>query len=117
VNISVPAAGDQDGDGDPDNTDPQPTDGCVWGSGQVLANTTTAWRNADCDGDGVTNYKEVTGTDNNPSTTADTNPLDGCSYNAVDQVLVIQVLNGNYWIVIKMVIQMVQIQTLKYLQQ
>jgi hypothetical protein len=77
-----------DGDGDPDNTDPAPTDGCVWGPNQVLANTTTAWRNSDCDGDGVTNYKEVTGTDNNPATTADnTNPLDGCSYNAVDQVL------------------------------
>ncbi|MFD2239660.1 hypothetical protein ACFSMX_01275, partial [Flectobacillus roseus] len=79
---------DLDGDGDPDNTDPAPTDGCVWGPNQVLSSTTTAWRNSDCDGDGVTNYKEVTGTDNNPATTADnTNPLDGCSYNAVDQVL------------------------------
>ncbi|WP_455421166.1 Ig-like domain-containing protein [Flectobacillus roseus] len=88
VTISVPAAGDLDGDGDPDNTDPAPTDGCVWGPNQVLASTTTAWRNSDCDGDGVTNYKEVTGTDNNLATTADnTNPLDGCSYNAVDQVL------------------------------
>jgi hypothetical protein len=27
----------------------------------VLANTTTAWRNADCDGDGVKNYDEATG--------------------------------------------------------
>ncbi|MDI9875719.1 beta strand repeat-containing protein [Flectobacillus rivi] len=88
VTISVPTAGDLDGDGDPDNTDPAPTDGCVWGASQVLSSTTIAWRNSDCDGDGVTNYKEVTGTDNNPATTADnTNPLDGCSYNAVDQVL------------------------------
>jgi hypothetical protein len=57
------------------------------GNGQVLANTSTAWRNADCDGDGVTNYKEVTGTDNDPLTTSDnTDPNDGCSYNKVDQV-------------------------------
>jgi hypothetical protein len=79
---------DTDGDGDPDSTDPQPTNACVWSANQVLANTTTTWRNADCDGDGVTNYKEVTGTDNNPATVLDnTNPLDGCSYNAVDQIL------------------------------
>jgi hypothetical protein len=53
--------GDTDGDGDPDITDPQPTDPCAWGTGQVLANTTTAWRTADCDGDGVTNYKKQQG--------------------------------------------------------
>jgi hypothetical protein len=80
--------GDTDGDGDPDLTDPQPTDPCAWGTGQVLANTTTAWRTADCDGDGVTNYQEAVGTDNDPLTTADnTNPNDGCSYNKVDQVI------------------------------
>jgi hypothetical protein len=79
--------GDTDGDGDPDVTDPQPTNPCSWGTGQVLANTSTAWRDADCDGDGVTNYKEATGTDNDPLTTADnTDPNDGCSYNKVDQV-------------------------------
>ncbi|MDI9882623.1 hypothetical protein [Flectobacillus longus] len=63
--------------------------GCDYNpSNQVLANTSTTWRNSDCDGDGVTNYKEATGTDNNATTTGDnTNPLDGCSYNAVDQVL------------------------------
>jgi hypothetical protein len=55
VTISVPLAGDQDGDGDPDNTDPAQIIH-VYGVGQVLANTSTAWRNADCDGDGVTNY-------------------------------------------------------------
>ena len=88
VNISVPLAGDTDGDGDPNNTDPEPLNGCVWSNSQVLANTTTAWKNSDCDGDGVTNYKELTGTDDNLATTADnTDPLDGCSYNTVDQVL------------------------------
>ncbi|MDI9877658.1 Ig-like domain-containing protein, partial [Flectobacillus rivi] len=88
VNISVPLAGDTDGDGDPNNTDPEPLNGCVWSNNQVLANTTTAWKNSDCDGDGVTNYKELTGTDDNLATTADnTDPLDGCSYNTVDQVL------------------------------
>jgi hypothetical protein len=40
----------------------------VYGVGQVLANTTTTWRNADCDGDGVTNYAEATGADGNPAT-------------------------------------------------
>ncbi|MGX7690539.1 hypothetical protein ACWA1C_25465, partial [Flectobacillus roseus] len=63
ITVSI-APCDSDGDGDPDSTDPQPTNPCSWGSGQVLANTTTVWRNADCDGDGVTNYKEATGTDN-----------------------------------------------------
>jgi hypothetical protein len=29
------------------------------------------WRNADCDGDGVTNYAEATGPDGNPATIAD----------------------------------------------
>ncbi|MDI9882622.1 hypothetical protein, partial [Flectobacillus longus] len=80
--------GDTDGDGDPDVTDTQPTNPCVWSSAQVLANTSTTWRNADCDGDGVTNYKEATGTDNDPLTTADnTNPNDPCSYNKADQVI------------------------------
>ena len=79
---------DSDGDGDPDSTDPQPTNACVWSANQILANTSTTWRNADCDGDGVPNYKEVAGTDNNPATVLDnTNPLDGCSYNVADQVL------------------------------
>jgi hypothetical protein len=79
---------DTDGDGDLDTTDPAPNNPCVWSNNQVLANTTTTWRNADCDGDGVSNYKEATGTDNDPLTIADnTNPLDGCSYNDVDQVL------------------------------
>jgi len=65
------------------------SNGCSYNpSNQVLANTSSTWRNSDCDGDGVTNYKEATGTDNNAATTADnTNPLDGCSYNAVDQIL------------------------------
>jgi hypothetical protein len=79
---------DTDGDGDLDTTDPAPNDPCVWSNNQVLANTSLTWRNADCDGDGVSNYKEATGTDNDPLTIADnTNPLDGCSYNDVDQVL------------------------------
>jgi hypothetical protein len=52
---------DSDGDGDLDGTDPAPNDPCVWSVNQVLANTTTAWRNADCDGDGVKNYDEATG--------------------------------------------------------
>jgi hypothetical protein len=46
----------------------------------VLANTTTAWRNADCDGDGVKNYDEATG--RWKSTTADnTDPKSACSLN------------------------------------
>ncbi|MDI9880639.1 hypothetical protein [Flectobacillus longus] len=79
---------DTDGDGDVDDTDPAPNNPCIWSVNQVLANTTTTWRNADCDGDGVTNYKELTGTDDNLATSSDnTDPLDGCSYNNVDQLL------------------------------
>ncbi|MDI9872793.1 hypothetical protein, partial [Flectobacillus roseus] len=95
VTISVPAAGDQDGDGDPDNTDPQPTNSCVWGTGQVLANTSTTWRNADCDGDGVTNYNEATGADGNPATLADnTDPLSACSLN-LGQVTLVATSTGD----------------------
>jgi hypothetical protein len=36
---------------------------------QVLANTTTTWRNADCDGDGISNYAEKL---------AGTDPLNAC---------------------------------------
>jgi uncharacterized repeat protein (TIGR01451 family) len=95
VTISVPAAGDQDGDGDPDNTDPQPTNPCVWSTSQVLSSTTTAWRTADCDGDGVTNYDEATGTDGNPLTTSDnTNPLSACSLN-LGQVTLVATSTGD----------------------
>ncbi|NBB32057.1 hypothetical protein GVN22_27305, partial [Cellulophaga sp. BC115SP] len=95
VTISVPLAGDQDGDGDPDNTDPQPTNPCVWGIGQVLANTSTTWRSADCDGDGVTNYAEATGADGNPATIADnTNPLSACSLN-LSQVTLVATSTGD----------------------
>jgi hypothetical protein len=62
---------------------------------KVLSNTTTAWRNADCDGDGVTNYAEATGTDGNPSTTSDnTNPLSACSLN-LGQVTLVATSTGD----------------------
>ncbi len=80
---------DTDGDGDPDNTDPDPIDPCVYGPGQVLANATMLWRNSDCDGDGVTNWNEVAGIDGDPLTTGDnTDPLDPCSLNLVQVTLV-----------------------------
>ena len=48
-------SGDSDGDGDPNNTDPSPSNPCVFGSGQVLANATTTWNASDCDLDGNPN--------------------------------------------------------------
>ncbi len=47
--------GDSDGDGDPDATDPNPTNPCVYGSGQVLANASATWNASDCDLDGNPN--------------------------------------------------------------
>ena len=47
--------GDLDGDGDPDSSDPNPTNPCIYGTGQVLANVTTAWTALDCDLDGNPN--------------------------------------------------------------
>jgi hypothetical protein len=67
----------------------------VYGVQEVLANTTTAWRTADCDGDGVTNYDEATGTDGNPLTTSDnTNPLSACSLN-LGQVTLVATSTGD----------------------
>jgi hypothetical protein len=60
---------DTDGDGDLDTTDPAPNNPCIWSNNQVLANTTTTWRNADCDGDGISNYAEKL---------AGTDPLNAC---------------------------------------
>ncbi|NBB32143.1 hypothetical protein, partial [Cellulophaga sp. BC115SP] len=75
--------------------DPQPTNPCVWGIGQVLANTSTTWRTGDCDGDGVTNYAEATGADGNPATIADnTNPLSACSLN-LSQVTLVATSTGD----------------------
>ncbi len=90
VTIIVPPAGDDDGDGDPNNTDPEPNNPCVWGAWQVLADATPAWNNADCDGDGVTNLKEV---DPNETGSIDlvngTNPLEPCDFDLDDVTLVV----------------------------
>jgi hypothetical protein len=51
--------------------------------------------NADCDGDGVTNYAEATGADGNPATTADnTDPLSACSLN-LSQVTLVATSTGD----------------------
>jgi uncharacterized repeat protein (TIGR01451 family)/gliding motility-associated-like protein len=61
---------DDDGDGDPDSTDPDTNDPCVYGSGQNTANSDPVWDAIDCDGDGEDNGTEIAnGTD----------PSDPCS--------------------------------------
>ena len=52
---------DDDGDGDPNGTDPDDSDPCVYSSSQVASNADAAWAAADCDGDGTPN-----GTDTDP---------------------------------------------------
>jgi len=64
VTISVPASGDTDGDGVTDAQEAidgtDPADGCEYlATSQVYANTSTAWKAADCDNDGLTNGAEV----------------------------------------------------------
>ncbi|MFI8606684.1 hypothetical protein ACIGCP_19620, partial [Cellulophaga baltica] len=55
---------DDDGDGDPDTTDPDPLDPCIFSTNQNTANVETSWNNLDCDGDGETNGTEISnGTD------------------------------------------------------
>ncbi|SFW69678.1 Ig-like domain-containing protein, partial [Cellulophaga fucicola] len=65
---------DDDGDGDPDTTDPAPTDPCISSTNQVIANADVNWNTQDCDGDGVDNSVEITnGTDPyNPDSDGDT---------------------------------------------
>ncbi len=96
TSITIAAGGtDSDGDGDPDVSDPAANDPCSWGVGQVIANTTLVWRNADCDGDGVTNYAEATGLDGNPATIADnTDPKSACSLN-ITQVTLMATSSGD----------------------
>ena len=50
---------DDDGDGDPNITDPDAQDPCVYSNFQVLANVSLFWEALDCDGDGVTNAIEI----------------------------------------------------------
>ena len=82
VTITIPAAGDTDGDGNPDTTDPSPNDPCV---GYVAGSEVTSgsmWASADCDGDGVSNGNEA-------STTVGpaTNPYSACSLNLSEVTL------------------------------
>jgi gliding motility-associated-like protein len=57
------SGGDTDGDGVSDAQElldgTNPNDGCSYNaSSQVLANTSNAWRTADCDGDGTANFTD-----------------------------------------------------------
>ena len=86
---------DDDNDGDPDTTDPNDADPCIYSNSQIVANADSAWGLLDCDGDGLTNDEEVNeGTDpNNADTDGDgindgqevntdnTDPIDDCESN------------------------------------
>ena len=64
MNVVVTVSGgDTDGDGVSDAQElidgTNPNDGCSYNaSSQVLANTSNAWRTADCDGDGTANFTD-----------------------------------------------------------
>ena len=62
---------DSDGDGDPDTTDPNPSDPCNYTPGSIADTNDAVWQAGDCDGDGVTNGGE----DNDG-----TDPKDDCSF-------------------------------------
>lgn len=81
---------DPDGDGvstqveQNNGTDPNALCSFLLGS-QDYSKTTTAWRNADCDGDGVPNGKELDPDGNEINDGNGTDPLDDCSFNILDQ--------------------------------
>ncbi|WP_322500045.1 Ig-like domain-containing protein [Cellulophaga lytica] len=81
---------DDDGDGDPDTTDSNPLDPCIFSVNQVSANTDSNWDNADCDGDGIDNGTEITnGTDpyNNDTTPPTAPTVDSLVTNDTTPVL------------------------------
>ncbi len=83
---------DPDGDGVDtsvevgENTDPQ--DPCSYVlTSQDYSVTTQAWRDLDCDGDGVTNGDEVDPDGNNQNNSNGTDPMDLCSFVESDQTV------------------------------
>ena len=84
---------DNDGILGPNSTNPR--SGCDYNQDhQVFANTSIAWREFDCDQDGVTNADEVDPDGNNINDNNGTDPLDQC-----DLVIAQQTLPpSNYWL-------------------
>jgi hypothetical protein len=54
---------DSDGDGDPDGTDPDAADPCIFTAGSIADTTNAVWQAADCDGDGDPNGTDPDSTD------------------------------------------------------
>ena len=79
---NVLGAGDCDGDGVPNNLDPEPLNPCIGGDVTAvdLTDRTSLWYTADCDGDGVTNGEEVDLDRDGIPDTNGTDPNDPCDY-------------------------------------
>ncbi len=84
---------DSDGDGVSDETELNDgtnlNEACSYlVTSQQFNKTSEGWRNQDCDGDGVTNAKEVDPDNNNINEGNGTDPLDECSLNIDHQTLI-----------------------------
>jgi len=98
--VEVPVEGDPVQQ-DPDDTDgdgvkniieeidsTNPNDPCSYlDERQIYADTSEAWRNLDCDGDGVTNGNEVDPDGNNNNEDNGTDPRDGCDLEQSQQTV------------------------------
>lgn len=79
---------DPDNDGNIGENSTDPRDSCDFKIiNQVYSITSNDWRNLDCDGDGVTNGKEMDPDGNNENNNNGTNPFNLCSFNISDQTL------------------------------
>ncbi|WP_108867390.1 gliding motility-associated C-terminal domain-containing protein [Aquimarina aquimarini] len=77
---------DKDDDGEDATTDPDDNDPCIGGdiSRIDLSITTSLWAVADCDGDGVSNLKELDSDRDGTIGLDNTDPNDPCDYNSPD---------------------------------
>ncbi len=97
LGAAAPTVVDNDGDGELSDSDPNDNNGCIWSASHTptTANTSTAWKSSDCDGDGVTNGQELTNQTNPLNRDSDGDGLtDGEELTGVDDPLTTANPNG-----------------------